>query len=128
MLLQLELGDEIVAEGAGRPDVIEDDETAGAVTAVVPAGVVGYRVEAETKDGNAKALGLAHLGRDVAEPADGGRGFGAGFGDEDGALIAGVEIREQGVERTMERVAGRSALAFVDPFVVPVEVDADEIE
>ena len=128
LLLQVEFGNEIVAEGADRPGVIEGDEATGTVTAIVPAGVVRDGIEADPKDGDAEALGLTNFGTDVAKPADGGRGFGAGFGDQDRALIATVEIGEHCVERTMEGVAGRGSFAIVDPLVVPVEVDADEVE
>ncbi len=128
MLLEGEFGGEILAEGAGGEVWGEFDEAAGGVAIVVPAGVVGDGIEADAEDGNAEALGGADLGGEVAEPADGGGGLGAGFGDEDGAVIALVEVHEQGVEGTMEAVAGRGALTLVDPLVVPVEVDADEVE
>ena len=128
MLLEGEFGGEILAEGAGGEVWGEFDEAAGGVAIVVPAGVVGDGIEADAEDGNPETLSLTDLGGDVAKPADGGGGFGAGFGDDDGAVVAGEEVGEHGVEGAMEGMAGRGTVALVDPLVVPVEVDAENVE
>ena len=128
MLLEGEFGDEILAEGAGGVVGGELNEATGRVPVVVPAGIVRDGVEADTENRNAEALSGADFSGDVAEPADGGGRLSAGFGDEDGTVITLVEIGEQSMEGTVQTVAGWNAFAFVDPLVVPVEVDADEIE
>lgn len=127
-LLHTEFRCEIVAEPARLPEVIHFKETTEAVTVVIPTGVVHDGIEAYADDVRAPHLCLSNLGANVSQPAWTGAAFGASFADEDGAAVAVPYFEEHLVQRTMLSVADGRPLAVMDPLVVPVIVDADDIE
>ena len=95
---------------------------------VVPAEVVGDRIEADALDRHAAGAGAPDLGGDHAQPGRAGVALGAGLGDQDRAAGAGVELEEQVGERAVERVVGADRRAAVDPLVGRVVVGADDVE
>ena len=62
---------------------------------IVPAEVVGDRVEADALDRHAAGAGAPGLGGHPAQPWRAGLALGAGLGEDDRAAGTGVELEEQ---------------------------------
>lgn len=127
-MLVPEFGDEILSKPACSIFFIELDKTAGAVPVVIPSWVVHDRIKADAEDVRTFPLRLSHLGADISEPTRPRTAFRAGFAEEQGASVELPNFEEHAMEWTMLRVAKGNSLAVMHPLIVPVVVNADDVE
>src|SRR4051794_30494865 len=97
---------------AAVPVRLDLEQAIGAVAIVVPAGMAEDGVEADALDWNAAPERLAHLSADVAQPGCAQVILDARLGQEERAVVAGVDGRQQGVQWARARVEGRERLTF----------------
>lgn len=95
---------------------------------VIPAGIIHDWIKTDAEDLSAHSLRLAHFSTDVGEPASRRWFFRTGFAQEQWPTISIPGLEEHLVKRAMEKVPGRRALILVNPLVVPVVVDANNVE
>src|SRR5690606_34338891 len=106
----------------------ETEQAGGAVTLVVPTGVVQHRIQADALHGQAALQRDTHLFADVAQPVAAQIALGAGFRHQQRPPVALMDFGEDALERPVVRVAALDGRATQVPLVVRVVVDADDIE
>ena len=114
--------------GPGSAADLVSEETVLAEPVVVPAEMVGNRIEADPFDRNSAGPAAADLGGDRPQPVGPALALGAGLGDDDRPAEACEDLEEQVRKRPVQRVPGADGWAAVDPLVGRVVVQPQDVE
>ena len=95
---------------------------------IVPARVVKDRVQADTLHRNTKRSSEADFIHYMCEPSRARIALYAGLGDEDRAAVTSVCFCQNPVERLVERMRAIDRRATMDPLIIVIEIDADDIQ
>ena len=114
----------------GTPTVSLDvaEQSCRAVPLVVPARIVSYRVEADPFNRNAGLPRLRHLMPDDPEPGRPHIAFDAGLSEEHRPAVTIVDVSKKLAQRAVIGMVHRYRQIAVDPLVMQVIVDADNVD
>ena len=95
---------------------------------VVPAGIVGDRVEAYALDRDAGLQRSVHFRADVVEPSRSAATLRAGLGNEKRAPVARMHFTEHLVQRSIRMMAHGDRRTVMVPLIIGIVVEPDDIE
>lgn len=95
---------------------------------VVPSTVIDDRVKTNCFQWHAGAHGVARLRRNITIPCCAPVILDSRLGNQQRSAIARIGLDQDPAKRLVERVADVDRLTAVDPLVVEVIIDADNVE